>query len=327
MSDLKRTVTVLPQITKDIYNVGIYCRVSSKSEEQMHSLAMQLSGLTRLVYDTEKWKLKDVYIDTRSGSNDSARNGFRRMLYDCKNGAIDIIVIKSVSRLGRDTVSVLSAVQDLVDAGVQIFFDDLGLTVNNPNDRILISVAAAVAQGENQARSESVRWGIEKKVAEGTSSLFDRKCYGYIKDENGALQIEPEQAKHVRLIFELYLSGYSILRILSELERRGIKSPTGKDRWCKRTIECLLSNEKYTGDVIVFKSYSTLTKDGSLTQKKNDSRPTYAAEYNNPVIITREEFNLVQEEMRRRSNVTTTEDGKTVRSSKRYSSKTKSKRA
>lgn len=275
------------------------------------------------VYDTADWEMRDVYIDIASGSNESARSGFLRMLDDCRAGKLDIIVTKSVSRFGRDTISILSAVQELVDLGVRVFFDDLGLSVSNPNDRILISVAAAVAQSENQAISESIRWGIERKVADGTSSLYDRKCYGYSKDENGALQIDAEQAAVVKLIYDLYLSGYSILRILSELEHRGIKTPGGKDRWCKRTIECMLINEKYTGDVIVFKTFSTLTKDGSLTQKKNTTRTAYTAEYNNPVIIPREVFDRVQEEMQRRSNLIKTDDGKTIRSNKRYSSKEK----
>lgn len=321
MSTHSPKVTIIPQTEKPFYNVGIYCRVSSKSQEQLHSLATQISGLTRLVYDNDKWKLKDIYFDIKSGSNETSRDGFQRLIDDCQSGEIDIVVTKSVSRFGRDTVTILSAVQKIVDCGVQLFFDDLNLSVSNPNDRILISVAAAVAQSENKSRSENVRWGIQRKVAEGTSSLFDRKCYGYTHDENGALQLVPEEAANVQLIFKLYLSGYSILRIVKELEARAIKSPTGKDRWCKRTIECMLGNEKYTGDVIVFKTYSTLVEDGSLTQKKNVHRPVYAAEYNNPVIISKEQFDMVQAEMRRRSNIVMDENGNAARSHSRYSSK------
>lgn len=84
--------------------------------------------------------------------------------------------------------------------------------------------------------------------------MYDRKCYGYTHDENGHLVIDSAQAAVVCLIFDLYLSGYSIVKIIRELEHRGIPSPTGKETWCKRSIDTILTNSKYTGNAVALKS-------------------------------------------------------------------------
>lgn len=110
----------------------------------------------------------------------------------------------------------------------------------------MISIIESLAQAENESRSDNIKWGIKQRAANGSSKLYDRKCYGYINDPNGSLIIDDVEAKNVQMIFNLYLHGKSILGILKELEQRGIKSPNGKDKWCKRTIDVMLSNEKYS---------------------------------------------------------------------------------
>lgn len=148
--------------------------------------------------------------------------------------------------------------------------------------------------------------GIKYRAAAGTSKLYDRKCYGYKHDENGKLIIDEETAVNVKLIFDLYLGGKSVLGIIKELEKRKIPSPTGKEKWCKRTIDVMLSNEKYTGDVLLLKS--------------GKSEVHYLASDNNPAIIAKEVFEAVQIEKDRRSNVVKGECGN-QRKSKKYSSK------
>ncbi|WP_437439768.1 recombinase family protein [Holdemania filiformis] len=136
--------------------------------------------------------------------------------------------------------------------------------------------------------------------------MYDRKCYGYKHGADGRLIIDEETAKNVKLIFDLYLSGQSVVGIIKELEKREILSPTGKEKWCKRTIDVMLSNEKYTGDVKLLKS--------------GNSEVQYLSTDNNPAIISKETFEAVQVEKARRSNVTSGESGK-QRKSKKYSSK------
>lgn len=153
----------------------------------------------------------------------------------------------------------------------------------------------------------------------GTSSLYARKCYGFTHDRNGNLTVDEAETTVVCDIFNFYLKGKSILGIQRELKARGIKSPTGKDTWCKRTIDVMLSNEKYAGDVIIFKAFST-----GLPQRKrrvNDpvQHTKYAAVGNHPAIIDKEAFNAVQAEKVRRSNVQK-EGVMKFRKSTRYSS-------
>ena len=148
--------------------------------------------------------------------------------------------------------------------------------------------------------------GIKQRAASGTSKLYDRKCYGYKHDKDGKLIIDEQKAENVKLIFDLYLSGQSVIGIIKELEKRRIFSPTGKEKWCKRTIDVMLSNEKYTGDVRLLKS--------------GKSEVQYLSSDNNPAIISKEVFEAVQIEKAQRSNVIKSECGN-QRKNKKFSSK------
>ena len=170
----------------------------------------------------------------------------------------------------------------------------------------MISIIESIVQAENESRSDNIKWGIKQRAAQGTSKLYNRKCYGYHNDEDGNLTIDEKEAKNVRVIFNLYLKGKSILGIVKELERLGIKYPTGKAIWPKRTIDVMLSNEKYAGNV-------RLLDDG-----KHEAY--YLSEDNNPAIISKEMFQAIQIEKQHRSNITKGEDG-SKRKSIKYSSK------
>ncbi|WP_408640883.1 recombinase family protein [Sporanaerobium hydrogeniformans] len=188
-------------------------------------------------------------MDVASGKAGTARKEFARMLEDCKAHKIEIILTKNISRFGRDTVEILEALNQLKVLGVRVIFDGEHLDTANTNTDVIISVTEAIAQAENESRSENIKLGIKQQVADGSSKLYDRKCYGYSHDAGGCLIIDDTEAKNVRLIFDLYLHGKSIIGVVKELEQRGIKSPSGKDKWCKRSIDVMLSLEKYTGTV------------------------------------------------------------------------------
>ena len=286
--------------------VGIYCRVSTNDTEQLNSLAIQVSALTRLVAATPQWLLVDVYIDIASSKTGSSRKEFARMLDDCKSKKLEIIITKSISRFGRDTVETLEALRLMRDSGVRVIFEQESLDTADTDSELMISIVESFAQAENESRSENIKWGLKQKAASGTSKLYDRKCYGYDHDEDGRLIINEEEAESVRKIFRWYLDGKSILGIMKELEEQGIQSPTGKEKWPKRTIDVLLSNEKYTGNVRLFDS------------EKRDVQ--YVSENNHPAIISTETFQAVQMEKMKRSNVNRGKDG-TQRKNKKYSSK------
>lgn len=286
--------------------VGIYCRVSTNSMEQLQSLIAQVSHLTRLTATVPQWLLADVYMDIATSKTGSSRKEFNRMLEDCKSHKLEIVITKDVSRFGRDTVEVLDAFNQLKALGVRVIFEGNSLDTANTSSDLMVTVMESIAQAENESRSENIRWGIKQRAAAGTSKLYDRKCYGYKHDENGHLVIDEEKAKNVKLIFDLYLSGQSVVGIIKELEKRKILSPTGKKKWCKRTIDVMLSNEKYTGDVKLLKS--------------GKSEVHYLASGSHPAIVSKEVFDTVQIEKVSRGNVVETDNGKRRKSSK-YSSK------
>ena len=189
-----------------------------------------------------------------------------------------------------------------------MIFEQEELDTANTDSDLMISIIESLAQAENESRSENIKWGIKHRAALGTSKLYDRKCYGYKHDKDGKLVIDEQKAENVKLIFDLYLSGQSVIGIIKELEKRRILSPTGKEKWCKRTIDVMLSNEKYTGDVRLLKTGKTEVH--------------YLATDNNPAVISKETFEAVQIEKRRRSNVVKDENG-VKRKSEKYISKRK----
>ncbi len=290
--------------------VGIYCRVSTNSMEQLQSLTVQVSHLTRVTATVPQWLLSDVYMDIATSKTGSSRKEFNRMLEDCKSHKLEIVITKDVSRFGRDTVEVLDAFNQLKTLGVRVIFEGNSLDTANTSSDLMVAVIESIAQAENESRSENIKWGIKQRAAAGTSKLYDRKCYGYKHDENGHLVIDEEKAKNVKLIFDLYLGGQSVIGIIKELEKQKILSPTGKAKWCKRTIDVMLSNEKYTGDVELLKS--------------GKSEVHYLSSGNNPAIISKKTFEAVQIEKRRRSNVVRDENG-SKRKKEKYSSKKEKK--
>ena len=288
--------------------VGIYCRVSTAEKEQLYSLTEQISALTRAVANVSQWRLADVFIDIASAKGDIPRREFERLMKECEAHNISVVLTKSISRFGRDTVETLTAINKLKAVGVRIIFEHENLDTDEVDSDLMISVMESLAQAENESRSENIRMGLAMRAANGTSGLYKRKLYGYTKNINGELVIDEEQAKNVRDIFRWYLDGASVLGIIKKLYDAGVLSPTGKEKWNKRTIETMLSNEKYTG---------TVTLLDSATQEYE-----YQMKECIPPIITESEFRTVQEEKKNRSNIVTDDEG-THRSSKKYSSKKK----
>ena len=276
-------VRVIPSNTNEpMKHVVIYARVSSNSMEQLDSLKAQISGLTKFVSGQRNWKLVDIHIDIASSKKGSARPAFHKMIEECKAGLTDIVVVKNISRLGRDTVEVLDAINTLRESQVRIIFKQEELDTLTVGSSLLISTIEACTQAENESRSANIKWGIKQRAKNGSLGFYRRKCYGYVKDKNGDLVINEKQAVVVKLIFDLYLDGKSILGIVKELKKRNINSPTGKDNWPKRSVEEMLRNEKYIGVSVV----NVGGEEGQIYKLNNS----------HPAIISKEMFDVVQEE-------------------------------
>jgi len=237
-------------------NVGIYCRVSSTHAEQLTSLSNQVSHFTKMVMRRAGWWLTDIYIDIKSAEMGNNRSEYERLLRDCRDKRLDLVITKSISRFGRDTIELLSTIRELRVLGIGVMFEQENLSTESADNEHIITIIEAFAQAECESRSKNTRWGLENRAKNGTCGLYKRRCFGYYTDKNGDLQINMEEAQIVRSIYEMYLSGESLVGIIKKLEVDGIKTPTGKDKWSKNTLDKLLLNEKYTGQVELFKSFS-----------------------------------------------------------------------
>ena len=202
---------------------------------------------------------------------------------------------------------------------LEVIFETENINTSTTNSELMLSLIEAYAQAENESRSTNIQWGLKKRATDGTSGFYRRRCYGYRNNKNGDLEIVPEEADTVRFIFEAYLNGASLNMIQRELHERSTPSPTGKETWCKRSIDAMLSNEKYYGDVMLMRTFS-IGGVGSKRIRNDGHADKYIGLSNHPPIIDKESFEAVQTEKERRSNVVKSEEG-VSRKTVKYSSK------
>lgn len=296
-------VTVIPPVNiPRMYRVAVYCRVSTSHPEQRESLEAQMSYYKDYVHRHKAWLFVGAYVDVKSARSIHSREQFEKMISDCMEGRIDIIITKTVSRFGRNTAETLSTLRMLKNKGVDVFFENEGLHSIDGNDEFLISLMEAIAQAESESRSQNIKWGIKQQAQRPDAAIYSRPCYGYRKSPDGQLVMIEEEAKTVRYIYSLYRSGYSVLGIKKELEANGILTPTGKSTWPKRTIETILANEKYTGDVLIYKTYCSEYPKTTRIRNRGE-KDQYLISNHHPAIIERAVFDSVQDEKKRRSNI------------------------
>ena len=204
-----------------------------------------------------------------------------------------MIIVKSMSRLGRDSLELIKRIREWKAQGITLYFEIERINTMTA-DNFIIDVLAAQVQSESEARSEAIKFGIRQSMRSGNVKLNCKQFLGYTKDENGLLIIVPEEAEVVRKIFELYLQGYGCRKIKRWLEEHGIKTVTGKSEWSTSTIDRMLSSEKYIGDVLMQKTFTPDTL-GGLQVKNTGQQVMYLIENDHEAIIDREDWVLVQE--------------------------------
>ena len=296
--------------------VAAYARVSTDHEEQLNSFEAQLDYYTRYINSHEDWEMVKVYSDEGiSGTSIKYRKGFNEMMDDALAGKIDLILTKSVSRFARNTVDSLTAVRTLKEHGVEIFFEKENIRTLDSKGELLITIMSSLAQDESRNTSENSTWGIRKRFQDGKLIMPFSSFLGYDRGPDGSPVINEKQAAVVRRIYSEYLKGYTLHDIAVGLTRDGIKTPKGCDNWTNNGILRILTNEKYTGDSILQKRYTTdfLTK----TTKVNEGEvPQYYVENSHPAIIDKVVYELVQNEMSRRRSQGAHLKGKHIFSSK-----------
>lgn len=314
----KSKVTLIPATGKQLKKVAIYCRVNTKHESKDERLDIQIEILKQVVENNSKWKLCKVYTDKYFGDNVD-RLAFQKLIYDCYENRIDIVLVNTISRFAINISEFLETVRRLRDLGIEIIFYQENLRTSEADDNMLISALIEIAKAESKSTSEVIKLGLKKGFISGKSKLYSRKCFGYKHNEYSELIIDENQAEVVRLIYDLYLNGLSFALIISELESRNIKSPKDKDTWSKRTIQTILTNEKYAGHVLLGKTCS-----GDLPNNKkyinNIEQEQFLMRNTHEPIIEEEKFERVQKEMQSRSNIEIV-NGAVKRKGTHYSSK------
>lgn len=278
--------------------VCAYARVSTDSLSQEDSLENQTETYKRIITENQEYEFVGVYADKGISGCSENRPAFQSMLERARVGEINLIITKSISRLARNTVTVLKVVRELKELGVGIFFEEQNINTLSGDGEMMISVLAAFAQEESRSMSENNKWTMKKMFERGKLVCNTTRFNGYDKDIYGDLIINEEQSQIVRKIFDLYLSGIGAFRIAAMLNKEGAPTITGV-KWSEATIRGMLNNEKYKGDAILQKYYTPENKRKHTVRNKGQVQSYYIAE-NHPAIISNEEWDKVQQIMNER---------------------------
>lgn len=307
MSNTTPTVIFIPpkpevvQASKRQLRVAAYCRVSTDDEEQLTSYEAQKNYYTDKIMTNKEWTMAGIFADEGiTGTSARKRPEFLRMIRQCKQGKIDIVLTKSISRFARNTVDCLNYVRALKELGIAVIFEKENMNTLEIDSEILITMLGAFAQSESESISANVRWGKRQAMKEGKAIINYKHLYGYRKGADGRPEIIPEQAEIVRKIYDLFLCGTPIRGILEYLSANNIPNISGESQWAKNAVSSILRNEKYCGDVLLQKTYI----DDCINKKvkKNTGQlPMYLVQNHHEGIISRETFDAAQAEFARRS--------------------------
>jgi DNA invertase Pin-like site-specific DNA recombinase len=275
--------------------VAAYARVSSGKDAMLHSLSAQVSYYSDLIQRHSGWEYAGVYTDEAITGTKDLRPEFQRLLDDCRNGKIDMIITKSISRLARNTVTMLETVRELKNMNIDIYFEKENTHSCSEDGELMLTILASFAQEESRSVSENCKWRIRKGFADG-ELINLRFIYGY-RIIKGKIEIEESEAEIVRMIFEDYIDGMGYRKISKKLREMGVEKLRG-GKWSPERVADILKNEKYAGNALLQKKYvkDHLTK--ALVFNKGNL-PKYYAEGTHPPIVDLEIFQRAQEIMKK----------------------------
>lgn len=285
---MKKTITKIDTLKKlsKKTRVAAYARVSDGKEAMLKSLSAQVSYYKKLISENHMWVFAGVYSDEALTGTKDSRKEFQQLLQDCRAGYIDMVITKSISRFARNTVTLLETVRELKAINVDVFFEEQNIHSISGEGEMILSFLASFAQEESRSVSENMKWRIQKDFHEGLI-WGGKSCLGY-RLENRKLEVVPDEAELVRLIFQLYIEGHGADTIGKMLDSKGIK-PKYASKWSRSTIMQIIANNNYTGDLILQKTY----RDNHLTKRKvinTGELNRYMVKNNHEAIISHEVF-------------------------------------
>lgn len=326
---LEKTITEIPadpKLNSQRYcsrklRVAAYCRVSTEEEEQHSSFDVQVKYYTEKIQNHPGWQLAGVFADEGiSGVRTKNRTEFNRMIELCKKHKIDLILTKSISRFARNTLDCIKYVRALKNLSIPVIFEKENIDTSNMNSEMILTCLSSFAQAESESISGNVTKGIRMGFRQGKFSFRYANCLGYRKGPDGKPEIVPEEAAAIRMMAESYLGGESLMTIKHRLESMGVLTGSGKKEWSTVAILRILQNEKYAGDIILQKTYTSNFLEAK-TKKNNGELPKYYIKDNHPAIIPREMFYQIQEEISRRRGKKPADANKSKTNRGRFSSK------
>ena len=294
MKKIIRQIKPQPRLTQK-KKVAAYARVSSGKDTMLHSLSAQVSYYSSLIQKETDWQYIGVYSDEAITGTKEERPGLQQMIADCRDGKIDMILTKSISRFARNTVTLLETVRMLKAMGVDIYFEEQNIHTLSSDGELLLTILASYAQEESRSVSENMKWRIKKNFEAGIP--WNGRMLGYRLDGDH-YEIVAEEAALVRRIFIEYLEGAGFNLIAQRLNEDGI-TPAWGELWHKTTIAKILRQYAYTGNLLLQRTF----RDNHITKKSciNEGQlPQYHAEDSHDAIIDMDTFMAVQLEMERR---------------------------
>ena len=285
-----KAVKPIGQVLNDNHKlrVAAYCRVSTDGEEQLNSFTSQVTYYKDKIRENKDWEYVGIYSDEAvTGTKVATRDGFQKMIVDCMDGKIDMVITKSISRFARNTVDTLNFVRKLKSYNVAVLFEEENINTLTMDGELLLTILSSVAQQEVQNTSEHVKKGLKMKLQRG-EIIGNPRCLGYDFDnQTKTLTINEEEADIVRFIFNKYAEGYGMERICKDLRTMGCKTKRGNVRWEARTVAAILTNEKYKGDILFGKTV-TIDPIEKKRVRNGGQGDQYYFEKNHPAIISDE---------------------------------------
>ena len=287
--------TITPEIEK--LRVGAYVRVSTDSEDQENSFLTQYVLYSNLIQSKEEWEFVDMYADEGiTGTDMKKRDDFNRMVEDCQDGRIDLILTKSISRFARNTYDCISTVRELKRYGANVFFEKEGIDTRNMSSEVELTMMSSFAQEESISISKNITVGFTHKMMDGTF-IYSKVGYGFRK-EGTQIVIDEYEAKNIRWIFEMCIQGKTIYEITDALIKAGVRKTDGTTDWKVSAIKFIIKNRMYMGDALTRKTYS----EGFPFKRKNNigQRDQYYIRNYCPAIISRETYEQANKIMKLR---------------------------
>ena len=315
----KQTITRRKGIHMSTLRVAAYARVSTDSEEQLESYRSQRNYYTELINNNPEWQFVEVYADEAiTGTKTDKRTDFNRMINDCMNGEIDLIIVKSISRFARNTVDTLQYVRALKEKGVAVMFEEENINTLTMDGELLLTILSSVAQQEVQNISEHVKLGLSMKMQRGEMVGFNG-CLGYdYHKEDKTISINEEEAETVRYIFNRYVEGAGGKVIARELKNLGYKTKRGDSNFSEHGVVGIIKNEKYKGDLLMGKTFTV----DPITKRRLDNMgeaDQYYTENHHEAIVSRELWDRANEILNKRKGSHSRSNGKRDKYSRQFS--------